>query len=219
MAGDSGLLSKSCQAASYPCFHRRLAFTGRDFLPLRCQKTHECLTMDATKRRARKGNTTDVARCQGHSISVAQGSIDLICALLRIPGATHVACSSGHAGMAKNCRVLHSRHRLTSGLELDIGHGAASAMNASSTPARREKTLRGAPFHLLEYIHKINHMQQILKRLDNLQHSLYWLNHINCCFSLNRLSLRGFVFDPIEKNSARKSVAAFGQAATRPDYA
>ena len=48
----------------------------------------------------RKGNTTDVACCQEHSISVAPGR--LIFVMLRIRSATHVACSSEHVGMAKN---------------------------------------------------------------------------------------------------------------------
>jgi len=72
--------------------------------------------------------------------------------------------------------------------------------------------------HHLEGIHKINRMQQILKRLDIMQHSLYWLSDISRGHSLNQLSLRGFALDSIESNSSCKHVAAFGQAATGPDY-
>jgi hypothetical protein len=112
-------------------------------------------------------------------------------------------------------RVLHHASLPDLRVGTDIGNGAANRKCARAV----RKALPCAPFHHLEYIHKINRMQQILKRLDNMQHSLYWLSHIIRGYSLNRLFLRGFAFDSIESNSSRKYVAALGQAATRPDNA
>ncbi len=101
---------------------------------------------------------------------------------------------------------------------------ATSTRVRCATRARRKCAARGENSTALRAlpsfgIHKINRMQQILKRLDNMQHSLYWLSRISRGYFLSRLSPRGFVFDSIKSNPSCKYVAAFGQAATRPDYA
>jgi hypothetical protein len=78
----------------------------------RCQKA-ACAPHNGRSKGAgrRNGNTTYVAPCQGHSISVAPGR--LIVAMLRIRSATRVACPLEDAGIAKNSVDIPSKRHQT----------------------------------------------------------------------------------------------------------
>ena len=82
-----------------------------------------------------------------------------------------------------------------------------------------KNALPRAAEHSLACIYKIDRVQQILKHLDNVQHSLYLLTPLMGAHSSKWDSARGFVPDQVESISRCEHGSASHRTPARADHA